>query len=47
MEQGADDDAKLPFEVLFDIEALLAQLVDYVVGGGDDGEEEAEENDEP
>jgi hypothetical protein len=41
-----DDDAKLLFEVLFDIKALLAGLVDYVVGGDDDGEEE-EEVDEP
>jgi hypothetical protein len=40
------DDAKLLFEVLFDIKALLARLVDYVVGGDDGGEEE-EEADEP
>ena len=40
------DDATLLFEVLFDIKALLARLVEYVVGGDDDGEEE-EEADEP
>ena len=42
-----EDDRKLLFEVLFDIKALLARLVDYVVGGDDDGGEEAEETDEP
>ena len=42
-----DDDAKLLFEVLFDIKVLLAQLVDHVVGGDDDGGEEEEETDEP
>jgi hypothetical protein len=47
MAERTDDDAKLLFEVLFDIKALLAQLVDYVVGGGDDGEEEEEATDEP
>jgi hypothetical protein len=39
------DDATLLFEVLFDIKALLARLVELVVGGDDDGEEE-EETDE-
>jgi hypothetical protein len=42
-----EDDAKLLFEVLFDIKVLLAQLVDYVVGGDEDGGEEEEEADEP
>jgi hypothetical protein len=42
------DDTTLLFEALFDIKALLARLVDYVVGGDDDGgEEEEEETDEP
>jgi hypothetical protein len=42
-----EDDRKLLFEVLFDIRRLLAQLVDFVEGGDDDGGEEAEETDEP
>ncbi len=41
------DNVKLLFEVLFDIRRLLAQLVDFVEGGDDDGGEEAEETDEP
>ena len=36
------DDTTLLFEVLFDIKALLARLVEHVVGGDDDGEEEEE-----
>jgi hypothetical protein len=39
------DNARLLFEVLFDIKALLARLVYAVEGGDDDGEEE-EETDE-
>ncbi|HSF61854.1 MAG TPA: hypothetical protein VLA69_09180 [Gaiellaceae bacterium] len=35
-------DVKLLFEVLFDVKALLARLVEYVVGRADDGEEEEE-----
>jgi hypothetical protein len=40
------EDVTLLFQVLFDIKALLARLVEFVVGGEDDGEEE-EEADEP
>ncbi|HUF02335.1 MAG TPA: hypothetical protein VMN35_07915 [Gaiellaceae bacterium] len=40
------DDTRLLFEVLFDMKALLARLVEYVEGGDDDGEEE-EAADEP
>ena len=36
----ASDDAKLLFEVLFDITILLAEIVKLL--GGDDGEEEEE-----
>jgi hypothetical protein len=38
------DDTKLLFEVLFDMKALLAEIVDLLEGGEDDGE--AEEADE-
>ena len=41
------EDVRLRFEVLFDIKRLLAQLLDYVESGEDDGEEEEEETDEP
>ena len=39
------DDVKLLFEVLFDIKALLATIVELIEGGDDDGleEEEADE----
>lgn len=37
------DDTTLLFEVLFDIKALIAKLVE-LVEGGDDGREEAEED---
>jgi hypothetical protein len=40
------EDRRLLFEVLFDIRALLARLVDYVEGGDGDGEEE-EQGPEP
>jgi hypothetical protein len=40
------DDTRLLFEVLFDIKRLLAQIVDFIEGGDEDGEEE-EEADEP
>ena len=42
-----DDDVKLLFEVLFDIKALLARIVEFFEGGDGDGEEEEEEADEP
>jgi hypothetical protein len=38
------DDTKLLFEVLFDMKTLLAEIVDLLEGGDDDGE--AEEADE-
>lgn len=41
------DDVKLLFEVLFDMKALLAQIVEFFEGGDGDGEEEEEETDEP
>ena len=37
-----NDDAKLLFEVLFDIKVLLARIAVLLGGGGDDGEEEEE-----
>ena len=42
-----EEDTRVLFEVLFDIRTLLAQLVEYVIGGDEDGGEEAEETDEP
>jgi hypothetical protein len=39
------DDTKLLFEVLFDVRALLAAILDALEGGDADGEE-AEEADE-
>ena len=41
------DDVTLLFEVLFDMKALLAQIVDLFEGGDGDDEEEEEETDEP
>ena len=37
-------DTKLPSEVLFDLESLLAKIVAFIEGGDDDGmaEEEAQ-----
>jgi hypothetical protein len=37
------DDTKLLFEVLFDMRALLADIVEALKGGEDDGEEEEED----
>jgi hypothetical protein len=42
-----EEDTRVLFEVLFDIRTLLAQLVEYVIGGDEDGGEEPEETDEP
>jgi hypothetical protein len=39
------EDTKLLFEVLFDMKALLVEIVDLLEGGEDDGQE-AEEADE-
>jgi hypothetical protein len=42
-----EKETRVLFEVLFDIRALLARLVDYVVGGDDGDGEEEKEADEP
>lgn len=42
-----EDDRQLLFIVLFDLRALLARLVAFVEGGGDDGQEEEGEAEDP